>query len=262
MPDPYVLINGKKMLQKRKKRLLEIFFFSFLALGGAIGHAGSTLSPVILNIDARGRAVITVTNDGGEPAQYQLTPLKWSVIDGKDSHEVSSDFIASPPSFTLAAGEKREVRVGFRNAAPSALERTYRLEIDELPSSSPAEGEAISIKLRVKHRVPAYIAPADPKAKPDLRWSAVMSDSGIVVRGENVGQKRFVAGELGLARPGSDETVVYRGAPSQGSTILAQSWREWLIAMPSKDALQPWVLVVKDGRGGGVARYPLSVQRR
>lgn len=225
-----------------------------LAIDVAPVQASASITPVVLEIDARGRGALRVTNKRDRSVTYQLTPLNWDVVDGKDLYQPSNDFIASPPSFTLKPRQTREIRVGFRNPAQAAVERAYRLVVEEVPFETASADQGLNINLRMRYVLPVYIAPAAAPTA-DIVWSVRRQGGSAIVKAENRGNRRFVVRELGF-----NADAASAGAPTHAlaepQSVLAQSWREWTIVVPGGVALE--TLLVRSGGNSDFAPVPFS----
>ncbi len=191
-----------------------------LLLWVASASAGSRISNVILEIDKDGRGLTEITNLDGASLGYEVTPLSWKIVDGKDVYEKTSDFIAVPPSFQLAPNQTKVVRVGFRKNIPSEIERTYRLSIREVPSTTGSEGVA----LVYNHMMPVFIAPSAKVALHELRGSISRDAAGKqLLRIENIGNRRCTIRTIKLMRDGNTLLDLTSGL---WSAVLAKTWRE------------------------------------
>jgi fimbrial chaperone protein len=187
----------------------------WIAAFSVAAHAGTSINNVVMEVDPSGRATTEVTNIGDEPMGYVLTPLEWSVDEGEDTFTETAQFMAVPPSFQLAPGQKMTVRVGFRNATSARVERTFRLSVREVPTTVAEEGLAFAFN----HMLPVYIAPAGGREPTKLDWSLVRSGGGWSLRASNGSNTRAVMRSLVI-----DGTEV---PTSSKATILARSWREY-----------------------------------
>lgn len=210
--------------------------------------AATTISPIVIDVPADGRAIVTVRNDRAREVLYQITVLKWQVIDGADRYEATDDFIASPPLFTLVPSASQIVRIGFRNAARLRVEQAYRLLLAEVPPESSSQlsplddtsAEAGVIEFSLQYLLPVFVAaPTSRGVKPALIWSMRADGDNVVVRAENLGNRRTVLNMVGLgSSTGTNPAPDY--ASKQRLTVLARSWREWRIAVPAGKASSSW----------------------
>lgn len=198
------------------KPVLGVVLAALVYLTPAVAEAGTRIDNVVMNVDQSGRALAEVTNIGNAPLGYVVRAYRWSVVNGEDVLEPTQDFMAVPPSFQLAPGQSRQVRVGFRNPRPSPLERTYRLAVREVPTVTEGEG----IALAYEHRLPVYIEPQGGAQPRNLRWSL----AGQNLRVENLGNRRAVIERVTILRNGVPAQVIETRARA---TVLAQTWRQY-----------------------------------
>lgn len=226
-------------------------FVPLLALLAGVGLAGfgtpargaATITPVIIDVPADGRAIVTVRNDRDREVLYQLTVLDWHVVDGADHYEVTQDFIASPPLFTLAPSASQIVRIGFRNPARQPVERAYRMVLAEVPrpGDSPVEGGVVDFAMQ--YLLPVFVASASRSEKPALTWSLRADGNAMVVRADNPGATRTALNMVGLSsQPGAAPAPEV--ASRQRVTVLARTWREWRLPLPVDNRGLPWRIVV------------------
>lgn len=183
--------------------------------------AGSRISNVILDLDARGRGATTVTNIDQRPLGFVVTPLAWRVENGEDSYGPTEEFIAVPPSFQLEPGESKTVRVGFRRRLQSDREQTFRLSIREVPPETEGEGIAMAFE----HLLPVYVAPDVRVVRHELQAAIAEASGERHLRISNVGNRRAtLRAVLVRSAEGNDRA---RLDVRQRSTVLAGSWREW-----------------------------------
>lgn len=132
------------------------------------------ISPVRLDLAARGTAIVTLRNNGAVPVSIQAGAFDWQQDEeGDDRLEPTGDLLVVPPIFTLAPGEDQLVRVAAV-APASALERPFRLVFAELPPPQPtALPRGLAVRLRLS--IPAFVAASGP-ADPALRVASFRQD--------------------------------------------------------------------------------------
>ena len=233
-----VAVPGKSV-----RRLAAALCWALVSAAAPAG-AATTVSPVIVEANADGRAVVNVTNHRDRAVLYQLTALSWQVLDGRDLYEPTQDYIASPPLFTLDAGETQAIRIGFRNPVRDPVERAYRLAIAEVPRVDVVSEGSGTVDFAIQYLLPVYVAAADREAKPELAWSMRAVDGFILLRAENTGHKHVALAAVGLSSGNPDA-----GRPEflvkALSTILANSWREWRFAVPREAVPPAWHILVQ-----------------
>ena len=245
----------KRPLQQKLKQMWCIAATVMLAVTSicAPAHAGANIAPVVLEVGHTGRAAIRLTNTGDEPMTYQLTPLKWDVADNQDVLEPTNDFIASPPSFTLGPRQTREIRVGFRSPQRMPIERAYRLVVEELPSNVETT-EGLNLQVKMRYVLPVYIAPAASPSD-EVVWSVRRNGNAVIVRADNRGNRRARIEVIGFNTDGASP-----GQPTHAASarewVLAQSWREWKVEVPSGVPLN--TLLVRNNPNGEFTSVPFS----
>lgn len=198
------------------------------------------VSPVRVEIAHRERsALITIRNEGSEPASLQADIHHWAQDeDGDDVLGDTEDLLIVPRIFTIPAGESQVVRIGKLVEAGADAEGTYRLIITELaPPEETASGSGISVRLRLS--LPVFLAPgvsAEPSVRVvrsqrhDDRLEVVMTNSG-----------NSTAQILGFRFSDGDTPVIGGGSPD-GSTgdriqvggyLLPGATRPFMLPLPA-----------------------------
>jgi fimbrial chaperone protein len=107
--------------------------------------------------------------------RYQVTPYAWSQSpQGEMKLSPTEEVLLFPMLFTLAAGEKRIVRIGT-TAAFAATEKTFRVVIDEFPSDATAPGVMLQVRSRVV--LPLFLDPAAPVGTARVENAGVRASS-------------------------------------------------------------------------------------
>jgi fimbrial chaperone protein len=133
-----------------------------------------------------------------------------------------------PPILQLAPGEKRNIRVGG-TLRSEAVERTYRLIVEELPAPRPLSERALEIPTLTRLSLPIFFEPAERVVKATVAQPR-MSDGRLSFALENAGTVHL--------RP---RPVHVRAADASGATVVEQRWNGWYLL------------------AGGVRHYQLSV---
>src|SRR4029077_15634724 len=94
------------------------------------------VSPVRLALTAPSTSgLLTLSNDSSETLRFQLTAFGWGEAPGGEMELApTEEIILFPRLLTLEAGQERKTRVGD-GAAFAASEKTYRVFVEEIPSS-------------------------------------------------------------------------------------------------------------------------------
>lgn len=197
-----------------------------------VGSRGQNLeiSPVLVDLSsARPSAVVTVRNAGKGPMRYQVKGLRWSEDrDGKSTLTPAEDLSIFPPLFQLAPGASRKVRVGA-TVPPEAIERSWRLMVEELPDAVATDGH--QIRIRTRFAIPVFLAPPRPEVKCDVALRADDARLELVVT--NRGSTRV--------KPLSTRVELF---PAQGPKlrdldvapwyVLAGGERAWKVDVPKE----------------------------
>lgn len=208
------------------RRLRGPLLVLWMCLANLAGAGSLSVNPVRVNLAAgQTTSVLTVRNEGPEPALVQLEMMRWSQPEGVDQVQPTRDVLASPPIFTLPAGGSQIVRLGLRGPlVDGPQELAYRLLIKEVPPvrTSPVQGVqiALNISLPVFVLPPAAAAAALP---PVLRWQARPTADGLWLRADNDGHLHVQVTGLHLA--GGERLPRFAAA-----YLLPGARREWKVS--------------------------------
>lgn len=103
---------------------------------------------------------IWLTNTSERPIRAQTRVLIWSQVSGQDQVNPTRDLVASPSITEIKAGEQQLIRIIRIASQNTAVEQTYRLLIDELPSSGQADAQT-GLQLLLQYSIPVFIQPTD-----------------------------------------------------------------------------------------------------
>jgi fimbrial chaperone protein len=189
------------------------------ALAAATPAAASqfTVNPTRVELSGRtSSSVVTVRNDGQQPIRIQVKSHAWTqTLEGAVKLDPTEDVIVFPTLLTLAPGEERRLRVAV-TGAPSDIERTYRIFLEELP---PPQSEAGPNGVHVLTRVgiPIFLAATRPSSQGGV--SDVGLAQGVLhFQVDNIGNTHFVP-----------ETLRVRGMSSSGATVTDKTSDGWYI---------------------------------
>jgi len=138
---------------------------------------------------ARSSGSVTVTNRSSEPVRFQVRVMAWDQsVDGQMLLAPTTDVVAYPTLFTIDPGGSRAVRVAAA-VDPLALERSYRVFVEELPPLRRADdATAPGIKVLTRMGIPIFVAPATVRVAGRVDASVV--DDDLTVRIRNQGSVR------------------------------------------------------------------------
>lgn len=103
---------------------------------------------------------IWLTNTSERLIRAQTRVLIWSQVAGQDQVNPTRDLVASPSITEIKAGEQQLIRIIRIAPQNTAVEQTYRLLIDELPSSGQADAQT-GLQLLLQYSIPVFIQPTD-----------------------------------------------------------------------------------------------------
>ena len=87
-------------------------------------------------------ALLTLRNESDETLRFQLTAFAWDQsAEGEIKLQPTEDIVFYPALLTLAPKESRNVRVGTATRF-EAVEKTYRIFVEELPSQEAHDGQS------------------------------------------------------------------------------------------------------------------------
>jgi fimbrial chaperone protein len=194
-----------------------------LAFSGS-GHAADlAVNPVRITLAGDERvAAVNVRNAGAERVVVQLQALAWSMHDGAEDYAESDDVLATPPVFTIEAGQTRVVRVGLARPVDRNRERTYRLFLQEVPAAGTA---ASSVRVALRIGIPIFVAPA--VATSQLTWRATRAgEHAIVLEATNSGNLHYQVADAVLKLP---ESGAIWGSTSAAGYVLPGDVRRWRV---------------------------------
>lgn len=133
----------------RNDRLPKLAVVVALFLPTSLLGAEFSVSPIRIEFDRATRtSALTIRNDGTDKLQAQVTLSEWTQDEtGKDVYAESRDLVFFPRLLTVEPGGEATVRVGVR-ALPAAVERTYRLYVEEIPAPQKQGGTQVNVRVR------------------------------------------------------------------------------------------------------------------
>lgn len=198
-----------------------------LVAGGVLQAAVLQVSPVRVEFDNTQRAqALQVANSGQRDLEAQVRVMRWTQENGEDRLVPADDLVVSPAILRVAPGKQQIVRLVRTDSAPPAQERSYRVFVDELPSTqSSAAGAGLRVLMR--YSIPVFIAP--PETAPAARqgrgaavlaptdlsrvraqWTAGSAGQG-VLRVKNDGARALRISYLSTLGPGEEKRSLGNG---------------------------------------------------
>lgn len=154
-----------------------------------VESASLQVSPILIDIESDKSAASTVTlrNTGEVPLNAQIRVFSWKQVEGEDEYEETDDVVASPPVAKLDAKGSYVIRVVRTKQSAPRGEESYRLVIDELPSSQQKAG---TVAMLVRHSIPVFFSATGSKPA-QITWSLQKKGGKTVLKAVNVGDKRL-----------------------------------------------------------------------
>ena len=206
--------------------------------------AGVTISPVVLEIDSPRKAIaVTVTNTGDRPLTLQAESMLWQQVNGVDHNEPTEDLLVVPSMVEVPAQASQVFRVMLRSRAPSPVERTYRVMLEDITEEQVASSGQASVAFKFTHNLPVLIAPSG-KVVNAMRWKPCPTEAAPVpnapagakssvlraeacVRLLNAGNRRVKVQTLTLDGNGWQQALSLK----DGENVLAGAEHEWRVPL-------------------------------
>ena len=232
-------IHQRALNQGLPSRRVLLLFVACLLTPFSVVAGSLSVTPIRVELSSAQRSVaLTVRNDGDQPTVVQAQLVAWSQADNEDLLEQTSDILASPPIFTVAAGASQVVRIALLRAPDGARERSYRVLVTEVPGKPQADSTGAQFALKIS--IPIFVDASSAKTSPQLEWSATRTAKGeLALTAVNTGAKHIQVQAIEVARAGSDPDARFGGLwyilpgqrrtitirPSDGRTIAADQVR-------------------------------------
>jgi fimbrial chaperone protein len=147
------------------------------------------VNPVRVDIvDPRQPTELRITNTGKDELSVQIDARQWTQNQqGEDQLSITDLLLAVPPLFTLPAGERQIVRIGYIGAPNENDETSFRLLVTELAPESTRETRS-ALNMRLQLSIPVFVAPiaASPEAELVVESAQPLPD-GTLLTVRNVG---------------------------------------------------------------------------
>jgi fimbrial chaperone protein len=141
--------------------LLTLLLVWTVCQAGPAVAANFSVHPIRLVFAPETRSsILRLTNQSPEPLRLQLSLFAWDQRpDGEMQLSPTEDLVFFPTLLTLGPGESRNIRVG--PATPfAAIEKTYRVFVEELPPLASAEGGPGGVRVLTRIGIPIFLQPA------------------------------------------------------------------------------------------------------
>jgi fimbrial chaperone protein len=143
---------------------------------------------------------ITVINHATESLRVTTKLVRWEQdANGNDVFTDSDELVYFPRQLDIDPEGKKLVRVGAKT--PGAVtERAYRLFIEEVPPPPPPGRAQVAFQFRFG--VPVFVAPAQPKAVPEVA-EPTLTRGRLAVVVKNTGNTHFRLSKVTMSDGGS-----------------------------------------------------------
>ena len=156
-------------------KLLAYLWLPLLAAFASASALATTVSPVMVDLQANGRGVVanvSVNNTGASPLpiEIQVIPLSPTAT-GLQPGEPDSDedLLVTPPSVLIPAGQTQTFRVQWIGDPDLDVSKHYYVSINQLPVKLP-EGESA---VQVVYNFQVLVSVSSPTQKPELAITSV-----------------------------------------------------------------------------------------
>ena len=180
------------------RTIIKIVAATLLMLGGATSSKWAQsailqVTPVRVEFDNSQRAqALNLVNSGSSDLDAQVRVMRWTQENGQERLVPADDMVVSPAIVRVSPGKQQIVRLVRLQPTPPAQELSYRIFVDELPSTSTSAAGA-GLKVLMRYSIPAFVAPleAGAPAKSNKVPAPALTDLSRV-------HSQFVAGSNGL----------------------------------------------------------------
>lgn len=143
----------------RKKRITNWAVALFLtAIPFAVLASSLRVTPIKVTFDDQSTtAVLKLMNEGDGKITVQLDAKSWDQDDqGADSYTDTRDIVFFPKILEIAPATERIIRIGYQGNTALAIEKTYRVFVQELPIAKPGEA---ALTFAMTFSIPIFIRP-------------------------------------------------------------------------------------------------------
>lgn len=150
------------------RRWAGIATVALMAAGGGAALQAASLGIYPMRIVLTPKQAIktmVIHNAGTETTRVQLRLFAWRQVNGEDVLEETQDVLTNPPLFQIGPGGDQIARFGLRTS-PGAVEKSYRVILQEVPDARPAIPGQIRTLLRIS--IPIFVPAANGAAH--LAW--------------------------------------------------------------------------------------------
>lgn len=201
-------------------------------------------------------ALMTLKNESPDPLRMQIKAQRWAQApDGEMQLSATDDLIVFPSLLTLKPGEERKIRV-----APSttfgAVEKTYRLYVEELPLATSEKPDGASVKILTRLGIPVFLQPARPQAAALVR-DVALSGGKVTFQLANTGNSHYLPTAIAV-RGFTAAGIAVQDWPVSGWYVLAGTTRAFSVPLERPACERVRSLLVEVRIGETVLKGPLA----
>jgi fimbrial chaperone protein len=199
--------------------------------GGPLAAATVNVSPLQIFLSPRTKsAVLSLTNAGDRPLRFRLSVFAWEQsAQGEMRLAPTRDIVFFPQLLSLAPGERRTIRVGT-TTPPAAVEKTYRLFVEELPPLDPSPLPSGEVRVVSRMGIPIFLEPTRPAIAGRIDNLALRAGK-LAFEVRNTGTVHFVAQAVRVTAHGADGEPILQGE-LDGWYVLAGGIRAYELDLP------------------------------
>lgn len=204
------------------------FAAALLALSSSAASAQASFSvdPLLIELDGQTNStVLSITNPTAKEIRFEIKAFAWDQTppDGAMQLTPTTEVVIFPPLVSVKPHMTQRVRVGT-TAAQGAVEKSYRIMIEELPSGD-AKPVANQVAIRTRIGIPVFIAPTKVARTASLN-NPTIKNRTVSVTLANTGTKHVMVDEVVIrGMVGVDEQSFEQSM--QGWYLLAGKTRTW-----------------------------------
>lgn len=177
---------------------------------------------------------LKIRNTSDVTKRFQAQAFSWTQTD-KEAIKLtpSEDIVLFPLLFTIEPGKSRDLRLGI-TSPPSAIEKTYRILVEELPDAQTQEKKnGVGINFRLKMSIPVFIQPKQPQAQPGIT-NLVNNKGKVSFQLTNTGNVHYLAKEMQVTGTDASGKTLFEKSRT-GWYVLAGSTRLYDLELPKMD---------------------------
>jgi fimbrial chaperone protein len=190
------------------------------------------VAPISLTLSSKvSSGMLVVTNHSPEPLRFHITAFSWDQKpDGEMILSPTKDLVFFPAMLTLNPQEARNLRIGA-NVKPGAVEKSYRVFVQELPALASADQQpASTVGVLTKMGVPVFLEAQTPKTTPSVA-SLSLQGSKLTFQIKNNGNVHFRP-EAVIVRAKDGQTVLHT-QEVDGWYVLAGKSTTYVVSLPT-----------------------------